>query len=732
MPYLRRARPNAAALLLIASLLLLIAPVRARAQSEYERAPSETRALEGSGALNERALGEALLAAATQTERAGSLERASALYASAAERLPASWRDVINLRAAELLTLHAAPLDERARRDALALAPLKTLMPQFADRQLRLTLLLSPHEELPDAALLDAALEADAAASCEALEATYPIADAKKMRPSDALDALFDALHGFCEPDEESRSSLDAAERSISDRARVRRAATLLGRVHFNATLQELERIRDRDALDEATRCHADFMRARATYRIKKTRQRAEALYAEVAKACTSPASSVFRRRSLYAMGKRAFDTGDLKETKRHFTTILNDYAETSYGDDALMYLARVARAEGDFESERELMRRALKEYPSGDLTFEIVWETLEPLVRAQRDQDYLDALGALKLPERDDQYFSQGRLDYFAARALARLGQEEAARERDIALWRAYPFSFYGYLGWVRAVEGGSDPQEIALEREGESLREAWFLTETWGEQLPGALARHGLYDWAARLEAAAAPSTPEALWRLAWLHHRANAYPISHNIARRRIEGRPWVEPERGRALRWQIAWPAPYLDPVIASIAEERAERDASVALQAAFPLSIMREESSFIPDIVSYAGALGLMQLMLPTARDHDGNLSERPVTREQLRTAEINIRVGVDHLFTLADRMDNHPVLMAASYNAGAGAVRRWLKAPQSAEIALWVEDVPYLQARDYSKRVIGSYIAYQWMLGADTFDLRVGAPAMIK
>jgi soluble lytic murein transglycosylase len=138
--------------------------------------------------------------------------------------------------------------------------------------------------------------------------------------------------------------------------------------------------------------------------------------------------------------------------------------------------------------------------------------------------------------------------------------------------------------------------------------------------------------------------------------------------------------------------------------------------------------MREESSFIEDIESYAGALGLMQLMPATALGHDSNIEGR-ATPERLKEAEVNIRVGVDHLFWLAKRFDDHPVLIAAAYNAGAGAVSKWLKRYGHEEVALFVEDIPPLQTRDYTKRVIGSYAAYQWLGGEKELDNRIRSPA---
>jgi soluble lytic murein transglycosylase len=136
--------------------------------------------------------------------------------------------------------------------------------------------------------------------------------------------------------------------------------------------------------------------------------------------------------------------------------------------------------------------------------------------------------------------------------------------------------------------------------------------------------------------------------------------------------------------------------------------------------------MREESSFIEDIESYAGALGLMQLMPRTALGHDDDIPG-DATPDRLKTAEINVRVGADHLFWLAKNFDDHPVLIAAAYNAGSGALRKWIKRYPSDDIALFVEDIPPLQTRDYTKRVIGSYIAYR-ILNGESVDPRIAAP----
>ncbi|MEZ4460436.1 MAG: transglycosylase SLT domain-containing protein [bacterium] len=173
-------------------------------------------------------------------------------------------------------------------------------------------------------------------------------------------------------------------------------------------------------------------------------------------------------------------------------------------------------------------------------------------------------------------------------------------------------------------------------------------------------------------------------------------------------------------------RIAWPNPF-GALVASACEAEAAQLGDKILDPALPTAIMREESSFIEDIESYAGALGLMQLMPRTALGHDDDI-DGDATPERLKTAQVNVRVGVDHLFWLAKRFNGHPALIAAAYNAGGGAVGKWLNKQPNDDIALFVEDIPPLQTRDYTKRVMGSYAAYQYLAG-QKLDPRILMPA---
>jgi len=132
------------------------------------------------------------------------------------------------------------------------------------------------------------------------------------------------------------------------------------------------------------------------------------------------------------------------------------------------------------------------------------------------------------------------------------------------------------------------------------------------------------------------------------------------------------------------------------------------------------ALIREESRFDPEAVSWAGALGLMQLMPQTAerllRALDG-LDAGDVKRNGLMDVRNNILIGSGYLSRLIKEFNALPCAIAA-YNAGENAVRRWLnKGTEVVDIDEFIEDIPYKETRRYVKKVLKSYWQYRRLYG---------------
>lgn len=131
---------------------------------------------------------------------------------------------------------------------------------------------------------------------------------------------------------------------------------------------------------------------------------------------------------------------------------------------------------------------------------------------------------------------------------------------------------------------------------------------------------------------------------------------------------------------------------------------------------FIFAIIRQESTFRENVVSTAGALGLMQVMPNTAKMVAKKAGITYKNKKQLFIVPKNIRMGTAYLQQLSEQFKNHPVLMAAAYNAGPRQVKRWHKAHTSEPVDIWIETLPWHETRNYLKNVIAFYAVYQYLI----------------
>lgn len=129
------------------------------------------------------------------------------------------------------------------------------------------------------------------------------------------------------------------------------------------------------------------------------------------------------------------------------------------------------------------------------------------------------------------------------------------------------------------------------------------------------------------------------------------------------------------------------------------------------------AIIRQESMFKEDVISFAGAHGLMQVMPKTAQLIAKKNAIPFTDNKQLFYPAENIAIGVAYLKQLSARFNNHPLLMAAAYNAGPTRVSYWLNNHAPKDIDIWVETLPWHETRNYIKNVIAFYAVYQYRLG---------------
>jgi soluble lytic murein transglycosylase len=131
----------------------------------------------------------------------------------------------------------------------------------------------------------------------------------------------------------------------------------------------------------------------------------------------------------------------------------------------------------------------------------------------------------------------------------------------------------------------------------------------------------------------------------------------------------------------------------------------------SLDEAWVYALIRQESRFVNNARSSAGASGLMQLMPKTARWVAGKIGLKGFRQSRRNDIKTNVLLGASYLRMTMERLDKHPLLASAGYNAGPGRARRW-QAERPLEGAIYAETIPFGETRDYVKKVMSNTIYY--------------------
>jgi soluble lytic murein transglycosylase len=164
------------------------------------------------------------------------------------------------------------------------------------------------------------------------------------------------------------------------------------------------------------------------------------------------------------------------------------------------------------------------------------------------------------------------------------------------------------------------------------------------------------------------------------------------------------------------WEFAYPRAWEPAVLQS------SRATSVPEE--FIWGIMRAESHYRSDAQSGVGALGLMQMMPFTGRQVATLLALNSFQTSSLLDPEVNIRLGARYLQRLLEKFQGSIPLAAAGYNAGPHRVHAWVRNFGSLDMDEFIEHIPYLETRNYVKKVCRNYQLYSLLYSGGTHSLR--------
>ncbi len=354
-------------------------------------------------------------------------------------------------------------------------------------------------------------------------------------------------------------------------------------------------------------------------------------------------------------------DAGRLGEAISHYRSVVSMSSSADRAGLARMRWAQIHLARGEVEAAREVFRAYLDEFPEGRR-----WE----------------------------------EASYWGARAAVMAGDTAEAPALLARLRRAGPLSYYTFL--TDAQDGSSFSPDLAESGPLPDLK--WLPGEL---KVLALLEEAGLVDAAAAQVSAmraAAGDSEASLLRLAVELHEAG----------RTLDGIRLGLEVRRRGRAWdltlaRVVYPFPYRELVTA-----RAEE---LGLDPFLLAGIIRQESAFVPAIVSAAGAIGLMQVMPATGRELAGRIGPRGFRTETLETPELNVHLGTRFLADMIKRYDGDIPLVLSAYNAGPTRANRWRLLPEAEDPLRFTERIPFAETRGYVKNVTRNRTLYRWLYG---------------
>lgn len=139
--------------------------------------------------------------------------------------------------------------------------------------------------------------------------------------------------------------------------------------------------------------------------------------------------------------------------------------------------------------------------------------------------------------------------------------------------------------------------------------------------------------------------------------------------------------------------------------------------AAGLDPAYVYGLIRQESRFMMDARSHVGAGGLMQVMPATAKWTAKKLGV-DFKPDMLHDRDTNLRLGTGYLKLVMDSFEGSQAMAAAAYNAGPGRPRRWREGPPL-DAAIWTENIPIWETRDYVRKVLSNATIYAQLMGRE-------------
>lgn len=346
------------------------------------------------------------------------------------------------------------------------------------------------------------------------------------------------------------------------------------------------------------------------------------------------------------------------------------------------------------------------------------------------KQEKWNEAIPALIEATKEPFLWSGSGARMFLGDAYMKIGKDSLAREAYLDCIRDFPLAYYAHRSRMKLVEYKLMAEKDVPYAHGVRMAPEQTLAWVRASQKVGkpdttynperynrirTLFQYGFSDQAFALYDEARKKNAK---RLDFLYEYGKLfYEMGETAAGYRLARQFQNNIDRRRLMAPPIdvlhyLFPVPYMDQV---------KFHSGDRIDPFFVYSVMRQESIFNFEIMSPAGACGLLQIMPATGKMLAEKESIPNFEPRQLFNAYMNIRLGIRYLVDLKAEYNDDYMYVLGNYNAGPKPTKRWQAAGEGKSWDVRAEDISYWETRDYVKRVMGNYWIYQEIYDSSEF-----------
>jgi soluble lytic murein transglycosylase len=384
----------------------------------------------------------------------------------------------------------------------------------------------------------------------------------------------------------------------------------------------------------------------------------------------------------------------------------------------ALWVAGRTSHFLGHYDQALDYFSRLIKGHAGTDEASEAYFRSA---LIFYRKKEFSSATALLeKLLERKSERFDLSA-QYWLVRSLEQVNKERA-KTAATELMNRYPFSYYG----------------LRLRAEANGNKLIWPEQKEKAPALDGNLYLTGIQkkSWARFVELSEAGWVAEAqtewnqipVLKDAGLQITTAQFLVSREqymLAIRLLNSAMDSDPRLRREEFIKIGYPKIF-DPLF----QEQSKR---YGMDAVLLRSLTRQESAFNLRATSTSNAMGLMQMIPPTAQEIAKKLGLKIELPDDMFRPEINIPMGSFYVSQMLDQFKGNIPFALAAYNAGPYRLKNWIegrddikslpeKGSNLPEDELWFDELPWTETSFYVKAILRNVLIYKLSEDKKTLD----------